>query len=184
MAVTATWPIWPRIGSERARPGRAGAGYAECHHRPRDYLPADTPAQWPALELGRLQRPTEAVVSLYARGRDYHKVLRSRLQRLAEQIHAGLGPIGYRVFTDSAPVLEVELAARSGLAWRGKHTLALNRDAGSMFFLGEIFVDMALPATPAQDQVTAAVAVPASMSARRRPSWHPTGSTPGAVSLI
>ncbi|MBP9904416.1 MAG: tRNA epoxyqueuosine(34) reductase QueG [Rhodoferax sp.] len=137
-------------GSKRARPAELVPGTLSVITARMDYLPADTPAQWPALELGRLQRPTEAVVSLYARGRDYHKVLRSRLQRLAEQIHAGLGPIGYRVFTDSAPVLEVELAARSGLAWRGKHTLALNRDAGSMFFLGEIFVDMALPATPAQ----------------------------------
>jgi epoxyqueuosine reductase len=72
-------------------------------------------------------------------------VLRQRLQRWRERLAAEVGPLGHRVFTDSAPVLEVELATRAGLGWRGKHTLALTRDAGSMFFLGEIFVDLALP---------------------------------------
>jgi epoxyqueuosine reductase len=86
---------------------------------------------------------------MYARGRDYHKVLRNRLQSLADRVAAAIGPFGYRVFTDSAPVLEVELASRSGIGWRGKHTLALHREAGSMFFLGEIFVDLALPPTEA-----------------------------------
>ena len=86
-------------------------------------------------------------MSLYARGRDYHKVLRARLQTLADKLTAEIGPLGHRVFTDSAPVLEVELAARSGLGWRGKHTLALSREGGSMFFLGEVFVDVALPHT-------------------------------------
>jgi epoxyqueuosine reductase len=94
-----------------------------------------------------LAAPSQATVSLYARGRDYHKTLRQRLQRLADHLQALVGPVGHRVFTDSAPVLEVELATRSGLGWRGKHTLALHRDAGSMFFLGEIFIDMALPPT-------------------------------------
>ena len=87
----------------------------------------------------------EAVISVYARGRDYHKVLRQRLQRLADRLAEEVGPFGHRVFTDSAPVLEVELATRAGLGWRGKHTLALAREGGSMFFLGEIFVDLALP---------------------------------------
>src|SRR5690606_10281036 len=87
----------------------------------------------------------EAVVSIYARGRDYHKVLRARLQKLAERLAAELGPFGHRVFTDSAPVLEAELASRSGQGWRGKHTLVLDREAGSTFFLGEIYVDLALP---------------------------------------
>jgi epoxyqueuosine reductase len=87
------------------------------------------------------------VISIYARGRDYHKVLRNRLQRLADRLAAAVGPLGYRAFTDSAPVLEVELASRSGLGWRGKHTLALQRDAGSMYFLGELFVDLPLPLT-------------------------------------
>ena len=96
--------------------------------------------------------PRRAVVSSYARGRDYHKVLRPRLQRLADRMQQQLGPLGVRAFTDSAPVLEVELAARSGLGWRGRHTLALRRDAGSMFFLGELFVNRALPMTdPASD---------------------------------
>ena len=84
-------------------------------------------------------------MSVYARGRDYHKVLRQRLQKLADRLAAAVGPLGHRVFTDSAPVLEVELATRAGLGWRGKHTLALSREAGSMFFLGEIFIDLALP---------------------------------------
>jgi epoxyqueuosine reductase len=89
------------------------------------------------------------VVSVYARGRDYHKVLRQRLQRLADDLQAWLGPMGHRVFCDSAPVLEVELAQHSGLVWRGKHTLGLHREGGSMFFLGEIYVDVALPPTTA-----------------------------------
>jgi len=76
-------------------------------------------------------------------------VLRARLQTLADRLAAEIGSFGHRVFTDSAPVLEVELAARSGLGWRGKHTLALSREAGSMFFLGELFVDLALPPTAA-----------------------------------
>ena len=91
--------------------------------------------------------PAQATVSLYARGRDYHKTLRQRLQRLADRLQMKVGPLGHRVFTDSAPLLEVELATRSGLGWRGKHTLALDRNGGSMFFLGEICVDLALPPT-------------------------------------
>ncbi|MGI9216086.1 MAG: tRNA epoxyqueuosine(34) reductase QueG, partial [Hydrogenophaga sp.] len=95
----------------------------------------------------RLARPGEAIVSVYARGRDYHKVLRNRLQKLADRIAAEVGPFGHRAFTDSAPVLEAELAQRSGQGWRGKHTLVLSREGGSMFFLGEIYVDLALPAS-------------------------------------
>jgi epoxyqueuosine reductase len=86
-----------------------------------------------------------AYISRYAMGRDYHKVLRNRLQDLAEKIHTEVGEFGYRVFTDSAPVLEVEVAKKAGLGWRGKHTLLLNRDAGSYFFLGEIYTDLPLP---------------------------------------
>ena len=74
--------------------------------------------------------------------------MRQRLQQLADQLQAKVGPLGHRVFTDSAPVLEAELAVRSGQGWRGKHTLVLQRDAGSFFFLGEIFIDMALEPTP------------------------------------
>ena len=86
-------------------------------------------------------------MSVYARGRDYHKVLRARLQKLKDRIAEAIGPFGHRVFTDSAPVLEVELASRSGQGWRGKHTLLLSREGGSMFFLGEIYVDLALTRT-------------------------------------
>jgi epoxyqueuosine reductase len=112
-----------------------------------DYLPRTTPEGWQAVEFDRLKRPEEGIVSMYARGRDYHKVLRSRLQKLSGQIEQAIGPFGHRVFTDSAPVLEAELAVRSGLGWRGKHTLVLSREAGSTFFLGEIYVDIALPAS-------------------------------------
>jgi epoxyqueuosine reductase len=112
-----------------------------------DYLPRSTPAGWQAIEWQRLERPGEAAVSLYARGRDYHKVLRNRLRRLADRLAEAVGTFGHRVFTDSAPVLEVELAAKSGIGWRGKHTLALHREGGSMFFLGEIYVDLPLPLT-------------------------------------
>ena len=136
-------------GLKRARPGELVPGTVSVITARMDYLPQGTPPDWAQRELARLQRPGEAIVSLYARGRDYHKVLRSRLQKLADRIAAEVGPFGHRVFTDSAPVLEAELATRSGLGWRGKHTLVLTREAGSMFFLGELFVDFALPPTPA-----------------------------------
>ncbi|MCF8177000.1 MAG: tRNA epoxyqueuosine(34) reductase QueG [Sulfuritalea sp.] len=86
-----------------------------------------------------------AFISRYALGRDYHKLLRTRLQRLADRINAEIGDFAFRVFTDSAPVMEVALAHASGLGWRGKHTLLLDREAGSYFFLGEIFSDLPLP---------------------------------------
>jgi epoxyqueuosine reductase len=85
-----------------------------------------------------------AIIARYALGRDYHKVLRSRLQKLCDRIEAQVGRFGYRAFTDSAPVMEVELAARAGLGWRGKHTLLLDRE-GSWFFLGEVLCDLPLP---------------------------------------
>jgi len=136
-------------GLKRARPAELLPGTVSVITARMDYLPASTPPGWRAVEFARLHQPSEGVVSVYARGRDYHKVLRSRLQKLCDQITQELGPMGYRVFTDSAPVLEAELAARSGLGWRGKHSLVLSRTAGSMFFLGEIFVDVALPTTQA-----------------------------------
>jgi len=118
---------------------------------------------WRARELARLDDAQAAVVSIYARGRDYHKVLRARLQQLAERIEGEIGPYGHRVFTDSAPVLEVELAQKAGIGWRGKHTLLLQRDAGSLFFLGEIYVDLPLP-TDADD--------PAIVDAPQTPGAH------------
>ncbi len=135
-------------GLRRARPAELVPGTVRVVTVRMDYLPAATPVDWQAIEWRRLGDASRPVVSLYARGRDYHKVLRSRLQRLADRLAERVGPFGHRVFTDSAPVLEVELAAKSGIGWRGKHTLALHRDAGSMFFLGEIFVDLPLPTTP------------------------------------
>jgi epoxyqueuosine reductase len=134
-------------GLKRARPAELVPGTLRVITARMDYLPQGTEPGWQAVEWAGLSRPEQAQVSIYARGRDYHKVLRQRLQRLADQLAGEVGPLGYRVFTDSAPVLEVELATRSGLGWRGKHTLALHREAGSMFFLGEIFVDLALPVT-------------------------------------
>src|SRR5688500_8627825 len=135
-------------GLKRARPAELVPGTVSVITARMDYLPAGTSEGWQAVEFDRLGRPAEAIVSVYARGRDYHKVLRSRLQKLSEQIAARVGPVGHRVFTDSAPVLEAELAVRSGQGWRGKHTLVLSREAGSMFFLGEIYVDLALPHSP------------------------------------
>jgi epoxyqueuosine reductase len=132
-------------GSKRARPAELVPGTVSVISVRLDYLPRDADVQWQQREMQRLQQPQQAVVSVYARGRDYHKVLRRRLQQLADRLAAAIGPFGHRVFTDSAPVLEVELATQAGLAWRGKHTLALSRDTGSMFFLGELFVDLDLP---------------------------------------
>ncbi len=132
-------------GLKRARPAELVPGTVRVITARMDYLPRDTPEGWQAIEWRRLARPGEAAVSMYARGRDYHKVLRARLQRLADRLAEVVGPFGHRVFTDSAPVLEVELASRSGIGWRGKHTLTLHREAGSMFFLGEIYVDLPLP---------------------------------------
>ncbi len=132
-------------GLKRARPAELVPGTVRVITARMNYLPADTQPGWRSVEWLRLGNPQQAAVSVYARGRDYHKVLRSRLQSLATRIEQAAGPFGYRVFTDSAPVLEVELASRSGLGWRGKHTLALSREAGSTFFLGEIYVDLPLP---------------------------------------
>ena len=134
-----------RHGARRARPAELVPGTLRIVSARMDYLPRDAGPQWREREWARLGRPGEATVSIYARGRDYHKVLRSRLQQLADFITARTDPGVVRVFTDSAPVMEVELAARAGLGWRGKHTLLLDRAGGSMFFLGEIFVGLPLP---------------------------------------
>jgi epoxyqueuosine reductase len=137
-------------GLKRARPAELVPGTVSVITARMDYLPAATPAgsgEWQAVEWSRLERPGEGIVSVYARGRDYHKVMRNRLQKLGEKIAAHGVQMGFRAFTDSAPVLEAELAARSGQGWRGKHTLILDRDGGSMFFLGEIYVDIDLPVT-------------------------------------
>jgi epoxyqueuosine reductase len=105
-----------------------------------DYLPGDA-----APMSAVLQEPSLAFISRYALGRDYHKLIRKRLQKLADRIEDAVGDFSYRVFTDSAPVLEKPLAGAAGLGWTGKHTNLLNREAGSWFFLGEIYTDLALP---------------------------------------
>src|SRR6186713_2279714 len=134
-------------GMKRARPAELVAGTLCVITARLDYLPRTTAPGWQAIEWRRLADPAAAALSIYARGRDYHKVLRQRLRTLADQLAGAIGPFGHRVFTDSAPVLEAELGARSGIGWRGKHTLLLDRDGGSMFFLGEIYVDVELPLT-------------------------------------
>src|SRR5438067_9171166 len=132
-------------GMKRARPAELVPGTVRVISARMDYLPSDTPDDWRARERLRQQDPQAAVVSVHARGRDYHKVLRNRLAQLAERIRAAIGDYGYRVFTDSAPVMELPLAQKAGLGWRGKHTLLLSREAGSTFFIGEILVDVPLP---------------------------------------
>ncbi|MDO8653258.1 MAG: tRNA epoxyqueuosine(34) reductase QueG [Undibacterium sp.] len=137
-------------GSKRWRPDELVPGTIRVISVRMNYLPEpsgdsgdDNGDDWRSAE--RQHGADTAVISIYARGRDYHKVLRNRLQQLAERIQASIGEFGYRVFTDSAPVMEVALAEKAGLGWRGKHTLLLNREAGSLFFLGEILVDIPLP---------------------------------------
>jgi epoxyqueuosine reductase len=181
-------------GMKRARPAELVPGTVSVITARMDYLPAATPALWQGVEFARLGQPQEGIVSLYARGRDYHKVLRSRLQMLSERIVQAIGPFGHRVFTDSAPVLEAELAARSGQGWRGKHTLVLNREAGSMFFLGEIYVDLPLPSSaPVTEHCgscsacidicpTQAIVAPGRLDARRCISYL-TIEHPGSIPL-
>jgi epoxyqueuosine reductase len=144
-----------RHGITRARPAELVPGTLSVITARMEYLPKDSACgsgDWIDHEMQRLHDPMQAVVSVYARGRDYHKVMRQRLQQLADHLQAALGAVGHRVFTDSAPVLEAELAVRSGIGWRGKHTLVLHREAGSFFFLGEIFVDIALEPTAVQSE--------------------------------
>ena len=128
-----------RHGTKRTRSASLVPGTVRVISARMDYRPdaADS--------AGVLGDGGKAFVARYALGRDYHKVLRARLQRLAGRIAGEIGDFGYRVFTDSAPVMEVELARKAGLGWRGKHTLLLSRDAGSFFFIGDIYTDLPLP---------------------------------------
>lgn len=127
-------------GTKRSRPHELIAGTLRVISLRMDYYPADAKDAWEVMADGE-----RAFISRYALGRDYHKVLRNRLEKLAQQIREETGTAHCRVFTDSAPVLEVELAAKARLGWRGKHTLLLTRDHGSWFFLGEIYTDLPLP---------------------------------------
>jgi epoxyqueuosine reductase len=127
-------------GLKRSRPDLLQPGTRSIISARMDYLP-----ETPSTSINLLQDPTAAFVSRYALGRDYHKVLRNRLQTLADKIAAAIGPFGYRAFVDSAPVLEKAIAEKAGLGWIGKHSNLINRRAGSWFFLGEIYTDLHLP---------------------------------------
>jgi len=133
-----------RHGTARSRPAELVPGTLRVISARLNYLPPQARDSWQVMD-----EPEAAFISRYALGRDYHKVLRARLQSLAERIEAVIGAatddFAYRVFTDSAPVMEVALARKAGLGWRGKHTLLLTREAGSMFFLGEIYTSLPLP---------------------------------------
>ena len=126
-------------GSKRSRPAELIPGTLRVISVRMNYYPPDAKDSWVVLKQGE-----RAFISRYALGRDYHKVLRNRLEQLAQKIRAEAGACNYRVFTDSAPVLEVELAEKARLGWRGKHTLLLSREHGSYFFLGEIYTDLPL----------------------------------------
>jgi epoxyqueuosine reductase len=163
-----------RHGVARARPAALVPGTLRVITARMNYR---QPAARASAEV--LADPAKAFIARYALGRDYHKVLRSKLQRLAERIGEAIGEFGYRVFTDSAPVLEVALAAKSGIGWQGKHTLLLTREVGSWFFLGEIYTDLPLPITAPQSShcgncrtcldvcPTGAIVAPYELDARR-----------------
>ncbi len=161
-------------GDKRSRPAELVPGTLRVISLRMDHLPPDTRMA----EV--LAAPEHAYISRYALGRDYHKLIRKRLQQLAERIQQKIGPFGYRAFVDSAPVLEKALAEQAGLGWIGKNTLVINRKAGSWFFLGELFVDIPLPLdTPTPEQhcgrcqacldscPTAAFVAPYQLDARR-----------------
>jgi epoxyqueuosine reductase len=163
-----------RHGLKRSRPAQLLPGTVTVISARMDYLPPEAAAPEAVLANREV-----AYISRYALGRDYHKVLRRRLQRLADQLVAAIGPFAYRAFVDSAPVLEKALARNAGLGWIGKHTNVINRDAGSWFFLGEIYTDLPLPVdTPASEHCgtcqacidvcpTQAIVAPWELDARR-----------------
>lgn len=163
-----------RHGTRRSRPQELHPGTIRVISVRMDYLP-ETDEDIRDL----LDKPEKAVISRYALGRDYHKMMRQRLQKLANQIEQYAGPFGYRVFVDSAPVLEKALAEKAGLGWIGKHSNLINKQAGSWFFLGEIYTDLELPVdNPASEHCgecmacidicpTRAIVAPYTVDARR-----------------
>jgi epoxyqueuosine reductase len=132
-----------RHGSKRARPDELVPGTLRVISLRMDYATGDDADAWQTIADGE-----RAYVARYALGRDYHKLMRNRLQKLASRIEAAIGPFGYRAFVDSAPVLERALARNAGLGWIGKHTCLIDKRSGSWFFLGELFTDLPLPTDP------------------------------------
>jgi len=129
-----------RHGVKRSRPHELQPGTVRVISARMNYFPEGSRDAWQTL-----RDPERGYIARYALGRDYHKLMRARLQKLADRIETEIGPFGYRAFADSAPVLEKALARNAGLGWIGKHTLLLDRDAGSWFFLGELYTDLPLP---------------------------------------
>lgn len=169
-----------RHGTRRSRPADLVEGTLRIISVRLDYFPPEAADAFTVLD-----DPHTAYISRYALGRDYHKVLRARLQKLAQQITSHVGPFGYRAFVDSAPVLEKALAQKAGLGWIGKHSNLLSTNAGSWFFLGELYTDLPLPIDPAQQQShcgtctaciqacpTQAIVAPYRVDARRCISYH------------
>ncbi|MBS0900068.1 tRNA epoxyqueuosine(34) reductase QueG [Pantoea dispersa] len=142
-----------RHGMMRARPHELLPGTLRVISVRMNYLPAK------AAFASTLKNPQLGYVSRYALGRDYHKVLRNRLKKLGEKIQAHCDELNFRPFVDSAPILERPIAVKAGLGWTGKHSLVLNREAGSWFFLGELLIDLPLPVDePQQEQCGRCVA--------------------------
>lgn len=168
-----------RHGTKRTRPAELVDGTIRVISTRMNYMPEPMSASKSVLE-----DPHTGYISRYALGRDYHKVIRSRLNRLAKRIEQEIGPFGYRVFCDSAPVMEKALAEKAGLGWIGKHTNLLNRHEGSWFFIGEIYTDVPLPIdTPTSAHCgscracidvcpTRAIVAPYVLDARRCISYH------------
>ena len=180
-----------RHGLKRCRPAELIPGTVRIITARINYQPPDAEDSWTVLADS-----AKAFISRYALGRDYHKLLRTKLAQLAARIEETVGPFSYRVFSDSAPVMEVALAANSGLGWRGKHTLLLTREAGSMFFLGELYTDLPLPVDAPQGEhcgtcracidicPTQAIVAPYKLDARRCISYltiEHKGSIPAAL---
>ena len=168
-----------RHGQTRSRPEELIPGTVRIISVRMNYQPPDARDEEEVLADRNL-----AYISRYALGRDYHRLIRKRLQKLAERITATTGPFGYRAFTDSAPVLEKALAEKAGLGWIGKHTNLISRTSGSWFFLGELYTDLPLPVDASSEDhcgtcttcmevcPTQAIVGPYQLDARRCISYH------------